>query len=108
MDQEDISLATIGAAVPSNRPDEDEDSQFENGQLHEFSLPRADGAKDAWLFLAGCFALEALIWGTSFSSTCSPAWRSPRPMHLCLSRVLSTYFRVSFRIWCLPILLQHP
>ena len=29
----------------------------------EFSLPPVDGGKDAWLFLAGCFVTEALIWG---------------------------------------------
>ena len=27
----------------------------------EFSLPRADGGKEAWLFLAGAFAIEALV-----------------------------------------------
>ncbi|KAF2787109.1 MFS general substrate transporter [Melanomma pulvis-pyrius CBS 109.77] len=32
-----------------------------------FSLPPADGGKDAWLFLMSCFMLEALIWG--FPST---------------------------------------
>ncbi|KAF7950245.1 hypothetical protein EAE96_007536 [Botrytis aclada] len=26
-------------------------------------LPRANGGKDAWLFLAACFLFEALIWG---------------------------------------------
>lgn len=38
---------------------------LENEQTHgpEFSLPRADGGKDAWLFLACCFCIEALIWG---------------------------------------------
>ena len=25
--------------------------------------PRVDGGKDAWLFLAGCFVFEALVWG---------------------------------------------
>jgi len=30
---------------------------------YEFSLPRADGGKDAWLFLAACFTVEALVWG---------------------------------------------
>lgn len=29
----------------------------------EFTLPPADKGKDAWLFLAGCFMVEALIWG---------------------------------------------
>lgn len=27
------------------------------------SVPRPDGGKHAWLFLAGCFVFEALIWG---------------------------------------------
>lgn len=31
--------------------------------LHESSLPPVDGGKDAWFFLAACFALEALTWG---------------------------------------------
>jgi len=26
-------------------------------------VPRADGGMHAWLFLAGCFVFEALIWG---------------------------------------------
>lgn len=29
----------------------------------EFSLPPTDGGKDAWLFLAACWSVEALIWG---------------------------------------------
>ncbi|KAL8925028.1 MAG: hypothetical protein Q9208_003712 [Pyrenodesmia sp. 3 TL-2023] len=31
--------------------------------LREYTLPEADRGKDAWLFLAGCFLVEALIWG---------------------------------------------
>lgn len=31
----------------------------------EFSLPEADGGKEAWLFLAACFMIEALVWGMS-------------------------------------------
>ncbi|KAI9741507.1 MAG: hypothetical protein M1818_004313 [Claussenomyces sp. TS43310] len=34
---------------------------------HEFSLPQADGGKDAWLFLAAGFVVEALVWGFPFS-----------------------------------------
>ncbi|KAL6872158.1 MFS general substrate transporter [Trichoderma novae-zelandiae] len=33
----------------------------------EFSLPPVDRGKDAWLFLAACFVLEALVWGFPFS-----------------------------------------
>lgn len=65
MDQANIALTSIGASVPSNHAHEH--SQSGNEQLHEFSLRRADGGKDAWLFLAGCFTLEALIWGTSLN-----------------------------------------
>ncbi|KAI9726109.1 MAG: hypothetical protein M1834_009425 [Cirrosporium novae-zelandiae] len=33
----------------------------------EAPLPLADGGKDAWMFLAGCFLVEALVWGFPFS-----------------------------------------
>lgn len=40
------------------------------GMEHEMpSLPPVDGGKDAWLFLAACFMIEALVWG---------AWTRPR------------------------------
>ena len=50
---------------------ENNQSQLDPTNLHqdeanrgfEFSLPRADSGKDAWLFLAGAFAIEALVWG---------------------------------------------
>lgn len=34
--------------------------------MHEFGqLPPTDTGKDAWLFLAACFTLEAFVWGAS-------------------------------------------
>lgn len=30
-------------------------------------LPRVDGGKDAWLVLAGAFAIESIVWGFPFS-----------------------------------------
>ena len=30
---------------------------------NEFSLPQADRGKEAWLFLAAGFVVEALVWG---------------------------------------------
>jgi hypothetical protein len=33
---------------------------------HEFSLPPVDGGKDAWLFLAASFVIEALVWGMPY------------------------------------------
>ncbi|OJD17880.1 hypothetical protein AJ78_02052 [Emergomyces pasteurianus Ep9510] len=34
-------------------------------QQQEFSYPPADGGTHAWLFLAGCFFIEALLWITN-------------------------------------------
>ncbi|KAI1435196.1 major facilitator superfamily transporter [Xylaria sp. CBS 124048] len=33
----------------------------------EFDLPPADGGKDAWLFLAAVFAVDAVVWGFPFA-----------------------------------------
>ncbi|KAI0430435.1 MFS general substrate transporter [Xylaria sp. FL1042] len=33
----------------------------------EFSLPPVDGGREAWLFLAACFVVDALIWGYTLS-----------------------------------------
>ncbi|RMZ71552.1 MFS monocarboxylate transporter [Pyrenophora seminiperda CCB06] len=39
----------------------------EDAQNHSISLPPVDGGKDAWLFLAASFVVEALVWGFPFS-----------------------------------------
>jgi hypothetical protein len=31
-------------------------------EVEQSSLPPVDGGKDAWLFLAACFMLEANVW----------------------------------------------
>ncbi|KAI1133427.1 major facilitator superfamily domain-containing protein [Nemania abortiva] len=36
-------------------------------QRQEFSLPPVDGGKDAWLFLAAVFVVDALVWGFPFA-----------------------------------------
>jgi hypothetical protein len=36
--------------------------------IEQVNLPRADGGLEAWLFLAGCFTIEALVWGRLISS----------------------------------------
>jgi hypothetical protein len=41
-----------------------ENVDLEGGSQEQATkLPRADGGKDAWLFLAGCFVFEDLVWG---------------------------------------------
>lgn len=37
--------------------------QARSESLRSYTLPEADHGKDAYLFLAGCFMVEALIWG---------------------------------------------
>ncbi|KAI1751730.1 major facilitator superfamily domain-containing protein [Xylaria castorea] len=50
------------AVVDTRLPDEDDSMQ-----RHEFSLPPVDGGKDAWLFLAAVFVVDALVWGFPFA-----------------------------------------
>ncbi len=66
MSQEPIELGAIGAidhdarsrvGLPEQGVDESPDGN------PEFSLPPVDGGKEAWLFLAACFVVDALIWG---------------------------------------------
>lgn len=61
----DIALSTIAM-----RNDDGQDletlnvfGRAEDGEV--FSLPPADGGKDAWLFLASCVIFEAVSWGES-------------------------------------------
>jgi hypothetical protein len=54
---------------PSDQQQRDHHGQYPEDNSHlsatqKFSLPQADGGKDAWLFLAACFVVEALVWGT--------------------------------------------
>ena len=70
MDASDIALTETrqtGTAAGNNALDSNIDQQDESSVSRagrqEFSLPPADGGKDAWLFLAGCFMVEALVWG---------------------------------------------
>lgn len=35
--------------------------------IREFSLPPADGGRQAWLFVVACFFVEAFVWGFPYS-----------------------------------------
>ncbi|KAH8907614.1 putative MFS monocarboxylate transporter [Coniochaeta sp. PMI_546] len=43
-------------------------SQDDDARRPGFTLPRADGGRDAWLVLASCFVLEATVWGFPLAS----------------------------------------
>jgi hypothetical protein len=54
--QQQLTPKVDDGAVAETQPD---------GQ--QFSLPPVDHGKDAYLFLAACFVVEALVWGFPFS-----------------------------------------
>ncbi|KDN64501.1 putative major facilitator superfamily transporter [Colletotrichum sublineola] len=52
--------STSTSAGGDVRGSDDEGQEF-------LSLPPVDGGKQAWLFLAACFAIEMLVWGFPFA-----------------------------------------
>lgn len=59
--QHDIVLNDVSNYLGHNQ---DEVQELDDLTGHnEFSLPQADGGKDAWLFLTAGFMIEALVWG---------------------------------------------
>ena len=68
---ENLTLSNLGRALASGYEEDGlQRVQSRRGQQHEMSnevaaLPKADGGRHAWLFLAGCFCIEALTWGES-------------------------------------------
>ena len=66
---EDFGLSDLSRARSSGYQEEglshvySRHFRIEDRSLEQVSLPRADGGKEAWLFLAGCFCIEALTWG---------------------------------------------
>ncbi|RYP00854.1 hypothetical protein DL764_006377 [Monosporascus ibericus] len=73
MAREEVQLASLQQPAPESgdstppMPHESTPDPMSDGNQQEFSLPPADGGKDAWLFLAACFAIEALVWGFPFA-----------------------------------------
>jgi len=76
---EDFGLSDIGRPRAAGYEESGQSSVYSRhsqavDREHErVSLPRADGGKDAWLFLAGCFCIEALTWGKSYLRNCTVA-----------------------------------
>ncbi|EKG19881.1 Major facilitator superfamily [Macrophomina phaseolina MS6] len=75
---QDASNDSAGASTSSHRLSHvDQSSEYLQGpgltppeslaDRNESQLPPVDGGKDAWLFLAACFLIEALVWGFAFT-----------------------------------------
>ncbi|OBT62678.1 hypothetical protein VE03_07523 [Pseudogymnoascus sp. 23342-1-I1] len=61
---------TSGVWQDQSRIPSDAEAELESPDSptpHEFSLPPVDRGKDAWLFLAASFVIEALVWGFPFT-----------------------------------------
>ncbi|KAM5349162.1 hypothetical protein ACJ41O_008985 [Fusarium nematophilum] len=66
MSQTSIELQPRKEAIREDGSSESQVEGLTGG--HELpSLPRVDGGKDAWLFLAASFMIEALTWGFPFA-----------------------------------------
>jgi len=52
----------VDSAGTSHEPLDVNFAEDEQAAGASSQYPRADGGKDAWLFLAGCFAVEMLVW----------------------------------------------
>jgi hypothetical protein len=69
----------VTASLVESSPTVEENVEA-HGSGHEFTLPPVDGGKQAYLFLAASFAIEALVWGKSrelffsFSACFSSLW----------------------------------
>jgi hypothetical protein len=64
--QDEKKRASDATAVVEIRP-EDVEAQRESGSQNQdelaLSIPAPDTSRDAWLFLAACFMMEAMVWG---------------------------------------------
>lgn len=101
----DIELSTI--AVPNDEGQDLETlnvfGRAEDGEV--FSLPPADGGKDAWLFLASCVVFEAVSWGKSVVMVTYHLFHF-RSATLLPSTFLTTLSRFPFQLWGLPVILR--
>ena len=70
---ENLTMSNLGRAVASGYEENGlQRVQSRHSHPHELqnehvTPPKADGGKEAWLFLAGCFCIEALTWGECMS-----------------------------------------
>ena len=76
---ENLALSNVGRALASGYEEDglqrapSRRSHPHEMQNENYSLPKADGGKDAWFFLAGCFCIEALTWGECIKyNICNP------------------------------------
>lgn len=71
-----VSTANSTQELSALTRDGVQDDHEEQEQQQDFqSLPPADSGKDAYMFLAACVGLEALVWGFPFAVSWNPSLR---------------------------------
>ena len=70
----EIALHDMGRSEVYHESDDSfAERRGSHGQEHsnvvQASLPPVDGGREAWLFLAGSFFIEALVWGAYLLSS---------------------------------------
>ena len=65
--QRDANGLASQEGLTHNSPPIEDDSNLTSSINHGASLPPVDSGKDAWLFLAACFVVEALVWGKALT-----------------------------------------
>ena len=69
----EVDLANLGSSRSSGYEESElqgihsRRSQDLEPEHEQAALAPADGGRQAWMFLVGCFFIEALIWGQSFA-----------------------------------------
>ena len=67
----EVALANLGSSRSSGYEEDGRQSIHSRRsrdvepELEQVALAPADGGRQAWMFLLGCFSIEALIWGKS-------------------------------------------
>lgn len=57
------AYAALSLIMADTTPASSEFELEDRGEQRPQQLPPVDGGKDAWLFLAASFVIEALVWG---------------------------------------------
>ncbi|TGO36680.1 hypothetical protein BHYA_0117g00030 [Botrytis hyacinthi] len=79
-DEPKVQPAVADLEIPlSNASTRDLEEGINDPDNTDENVPRADGGKDAWLFLAACFLFEALIWGFPFAFGVFQTYYSTHP-----------------------------
>ncbi|KAF7925009.1 uncharacterized protein EAE98_007097 [Botrytis deweyae] len=79
-DEPKVQPAVADLEIPlSNASTRDLEEGINDPDNTDGNVPRADGGKDAWLFLAACFLFEALIWGFPFAFGVFQTYYSTHP-----------------------------